>query len=230
MRPAEAADAGAGAGRRPLRRCLPHRPRRPGRSTVVPGEATAARRAPASSAAHRAGGGAGRRAERARRGAGSAAQARRRRSARAHHHGRPRHPRPPRLRSPTPSAAPTTTAPPSSSAEPTPSATPTTDAAPVTDPVASSRTTTGCCRATRTPPGLCSARPRRASRAAGADSTASTTAVPGVGGEPAGLGGNTVTATIVFTQKSGEVSRENYRSSSGRRTAGRSSSRSATDG
>ena len=52
---------------------------------------------------------------------------------------------------------------------------------------ASSRASTGCCRATRTPRGRCSARRRRASRAAAAGSTASTADCrAGVGGGPAG--------------------------------------------
>ena len=34
--------------------------------------------------------------------------------------------------------------------------------------------------------------------------------VAGVGGEPAASNGNTVTATIVFTRKNGQVSREGY--------------------
>ena len=84
----------------------------------------------------------------------------------------------------TTSAAPTTEAAPTTSAEPTTTSetTTTTGSAPVTDPVRpSSRASTGCCRATRTPHGHCSARPRRASRTAAAGSTASTAPSSGCG-------------------------------------------------
>ena len=112
----------------------------------------------------------------------------------------------------TPSAAPTTTAPPSSSAEPTPSATPTTatDSASVTDPVGFVQNYYGQL------PGNTDAAwallgPAAQSQSGGRGGfNRFYDSLSRVWAENLRVEGNTVTATIVFTQKNGEVSRENY--------------------
>ncbi len=134
----------------------------------------------------------------------------------------------------TTSAAPaTTTAPPTSSAEPTTTTSETDDRVPTRRPSptpwGSSRATTACCPATRTPRGRCSA-PTAQSQSGGRDAFDSFwSGQSRVWAENLRVvGGNTVTATIVFTDNNGSVSASPTGSSSGRRTAGRSSSRSAS--